>query len=74
MRPAAIRVEKEQANIDEKDELVLDPLLDATTNLWRSTAKKNRNIFTYVFQPVPSDLVRNWEQYKVRHSSALIFC
>ena len=71
MRPAAIRIEKEQVEEDEKDVLVSDPLSDATIDLWRSTAKKNRDIFTYVFQPVPSDLVPNWEAYKVRNAVAL---
>lgn len=48
-----------------EDGLVADPLSDETMALWQSTAKKNRDIFTEVFRPVPSDLVQNFEVYKV---------
>ncbi|KIJ51188.1 hypothetical protein M422DRAFT_203211 [Sphaerobolus stellatus SS14] len=47
-----------------EDRLVADPLCDNTMNLWQGTAKKNRDIFTEVFRPVPSDLVQNFEVYK----------
>ncbi|KAF8530716.1 phospholipase D [Gautieria morchelliformis] len=62
MRPAP------HPNADEtihrSDALVADPLSDEVLSLWEGTAKKNRDIFTEVFRPVPSDLVQNWEVYK----------
>ncbi|EMD31686.1 hypothetical protein CERSUDRAFT_127251 [Gelatoporia subvermispora B] len=39
------------------------PLADATLDLWNSTAKRNRDVFTEIFRPVPTNLVRTWEQY-----------
>ena len=48
------------------DALVADPLSDGVLELWQGTAKRNREIFTEVFRPVPTDLVQNWTQYKVR--------
>ena len=50
------------------DRLVADPLSDETLSLWQSTAKKNRDIFTEVFRPVPSDLVPSFDTYKVRRA------
>lgn len=50
-----------------EDDAVVDPLADETIELWRTTAKKNRDIFTEVFRPVPSDLVQNYQAYKVRY-------
>lgn len=47
------------------DDLVADPLSDATLRLWNDTARKNREIFTEVFRPVPSNLVRTWSAYDV---------
>jgi phospholipase D1/2 len=49
-----------------EDARVADPLSDELLNLWQDTAKRNRDIFTEVFRPVPSDLVQNWKAYKVR--------
>jgi phospholipase D1/2 len=64
MRPAP------HPNADETtlriDALVADPLSDEVLSLWEGTAKKNREIFTEVFRPVPSNLVQNWQVYKVR--------
>jgi phospholipase D1/2 len=64
MRPAP------HANEDEtqcrEDAMVLDPLSNEVVDLWQGTAKRNRDIFTEVFRPVPSDLVHNWDAYKVR--------
>jgi phospholipase D1/2 len=45
------------------DVLVADPLLEEFLSLWRSTARTNTEVFTKVFHPVPSDQVRNWEEY-----------
>ena len=57
---------------DPYDLLVADPLAEATEQLWNNTARKNREIFTEVFRPVPSNLVRNWAAYDV--CSALDGC
>ena len=51
---------------DPYDELVADPLSDATLQLWMDTARRNREIFTEIFRPVPSNLVRTWSAYDVR--------
>lgn len=48
-----------------EDAIVADPLSDELMSLWQSTAKKNRDIFTEVFRPVPSDLVPSFAAYKV---------
>lgn len=62
MRPAP------HANADEtnqvQDHLVVDPISDFTLDLWNDTAKKNREIFTEVFRPVPTNLVRDWAAYE----------
>ena len=49
----------------EEDVTVADPLSDATQRLWNDTAKKNREIFTEVFRPVPSNFARSWAGYDV---------
>ncbi|KAL1743202.1 hypothetical protein HDZ31DRAFT_83591 [Schizophyllum fasciatum] len=46
-----------------EDELVLDPLSEETLYLWNDTARKNREIFTEIFRPVPTNLVRTWDAY-----------
>ncbi|KAF8508610.1 hypothetical protein JB92DRAFT_579944 [Gautieria morchelliformis] len=46
--------------------LVADTVPDKVLSLWEGTAKKNRDIFTEVFRPVPSDFVQDWQAYKVR--------
>jgi len=48
----------------EEDLLVADPLADETILLWENTAKKNREVFTELFRPVPSNLVRSKSAYK----------
>ncbi|KAK0243927.1 phospholipase D [Armillaria nabsnona] len=47
-----------------EDDLVADPISDATLALWNGTAKKNREVFTELFRPVPSNLVRDWKAYE----------
>lgn len=47
------------------DDLVADPLSADTQNLWDNTARRNREIFTEVFRPVPTNLVRSWAAYDV---------
>jgi phospholipase D1/2 len=51
---------------DPYDALVSDPLADATLQLWNDTARRNRELFTEVFRPIPSNLVRSWSAYDVR--------
>ncbi|KAJ7600688.1 phospholipase D [Mycena floridula] len=48
---------------DPNTALVLDPLSDKTQDLWNNTARTNREIFTEIFRPVPSNLVRDWKAY-----------
>jgi phospholipase D1/2 len=63
MRPAPV------PNPDElglpEDILVSDPMSIEMEDLWNGTASRNRAIFAELFKTVPSDTVRNLEQYKV---------
>ncbi|KAJ7482689.1 hypothetical protein FB451DRAFT_1235871 [Mycena latifolia] len=61
MRPAPYPNEDETR--DDEDALVADPLSDETLNLWNTTARRNREIFTEIFRPVPTNLVRDWKAY-----------
>jgi phospholipase D1/2 len=63
MRPAPYPNDNEIGSQD--DAAVADPLADSTLNLWYDTARKNREIFTEVFRPVPTNLVRDWAAYDV---------
>ena len=63
MRPAPIANEDETGN--EYDDLVADPLADNTIGLWNDTARRNREIFTEIFRPIPTNLVRDWNAYSV---------
>ncbi|VBB73919.1 Putative protein of unknown function [Podospora comata] len=45
------------------DRLVADPLSPDFINLWRGTARRNTEIFSRAFHPVPNDKVRTWEDY-----------
>jgi phospholipase D1/2 len=45
------------------DRLVEDPLSGDFLDLWRSTARRNTEIFSRAFHPVPNDEVRTWEDY-----------
>lgn len=47
-----------------EDNAVADPLADSTLELWNRTARANREIFTEVFRPVPTNLVRSWSAYE----------
>lgn len=51
-----------------EDAAVADPLAPETEALWNDTARKNREIFTEIFRPVPTNLVRTWDAYAVRLS------
>jgi len=61
MRPAP------HPNDDETDEgedkIVADPLADLTMSLWNETARRNRAIFAEIFRTVPTNSVKNWDQY-----------
>ena len=63
MRPAPKpNPDETKLNVDAR---VADPLSQEVLDLWQGTAKRNRDIFTELFRPVPSDLVQTWEVYKV---------
>jgi phospholipase D1/2 len=64
MRPAPEPNEDE--TYLEEDMLVADPLSDRLLNLWNTTARVNREVFTELFRPLPSNLVHNWNAYEVR--------
>lgn len=62
----AAPVQNDDETRDDEDRLVADPLADDTVDLWDRTAKNNRDIFTEVFRPVPTNLARDWAAYTVR--------
>ncbi|KAK0701830.1 hypothetical protein B0T26DRAFT_757811 [Lasiosphaeria miniovina] len=45
------------------DSLVRDPIAAEFLDLWRGTARRNTDIFSRVFHPVPNDAVRTWDDY-----------
>ena len=49
----------------EDDARVADPLSDDFLNLFNTTARVNREVFTELFRPIPSNLVHNWNAYDV---------
>ncbi|KAJ7932951.1 hypothetical protein B0H13DRAFT_1953904 [Mycena leptocephala] len=61
MRPAPNPNEDEMGQ--QEDRLVADPLADDFQGLWTTTARKNREVFTELFRPVPTNLVRDWKAY-----------
>ncbi len=63
MRPAPHQ-NPDELNTQE-GKIVEDPLARDTWDLWTETARKNREIFTEIFRPVPSNLVRDWASYDV---------
>jgi phospholipase D1/2 len=63
MRPAPVPNDDETGL--KEDLRVADPLSNDFLNLWNTTARVNREVFTEVFRPVPCNLVRNWEAYNV---------
>jgi len=48
-----------------EDRLVADPISDEVDALWKETARRNREIFTELFRPLPTNLVRDWPAYDV---------
>ena len=63
MRPAPVANEDE--TYSEGDACVADPLSDEFLNLLNTTARVNREVFTELFRPIPSNLVHNWDAYEV---------
>ncbi|KAI9510126.1 hypothetical protein F5148DRAFT_1182591 [Russula earlei] len=63
MRPAPVPNEDETDLED--DARVVDPLSDGLLNLLDTTARVNREVFTELFRPVPTNLVHNWKEYDV---------
>jgi phospholipase D1/2 len=51
-----------------EDQLVADPLSEDFLRQWNWTARINTEVFEKVFQPVPTDQVRNWKQYDEYYS------
>jgi len=61
MRPAPFP--QSDMTQSKEDHLVADPLIHQTDQLWNDTARRNREIFTEIFRPLPSNLVQNVEAY-----------
>lgn len=61
MRPAPFPNQDESGLAHDK--VVADPLAESTLDLFNETARKNREIFTELFRPVPTNLVRDWAAY-----------
>lgn len=64
MRPAPHPNDDETGSPE--DAAVADPLAPQTEALWNDTARRNREVFTEIFRPVPTNLIRNWGAYAVR--------
>ncbi|PVG02432.1 phospholipase D/nuclease [Serendipita vermifera] len=56
-----------------EDNLVADPMSIETEDLWNGTAARNRAIFAELFKAVPSDAVRNLEQYRESASQTRVY-
>ncbi|KAI1793724.1 phospholipase D/nuclease [Ganoderma leucocontextum] len=59
----AVPVPNDDETDQDEDRMVADPLADPTNDLWNNTARKNREIFTEIFRPVPTNLIRSWKDY-----------
>ena len=70
MRPAPLPNDDETAT--QEDDAVADPLSDNTDALWTHTAKSNRDIFTEIFRPVPTNFIRTWDAYDVCLASSCV--
>ena len=64
MRPAPTPQQDDTQT--EEDALVADPLSSDTLVLLDTTARRNREVFTELFRPVPTNLVRDWKGYQVK--------
>ena len=58
----------------DEDARVADPLADSTMDLWNNTARRNREIFTEIFRPVPTNLIRAWKDYEVSGRTFALGC
>jgi len=69
MRPAPI------PHVDETDEktdrIVADPLSKQMDLMIIEVARKNREIFSEIFRPIPTNLVRKWTDYDVSEMGSL---
>ncbi|KAI0084509.1 hypothetical protein BDY19DRAFT_524643 [Irpex rosettiformis] len=63
MRPAPHQNEGQSGN--QEDRVAEDPLSYDTQPLWNDTARRNREIFTEIFRPVPTNLNRSQSAYDV---------
>lgn len=65
MRPAPhpFPCPEKLAREEEWQRIVADPLSPELEELWNRQAKTNTKVADDLFQPVPSDRVRNWKQY-----------
>ena len=54
------------------DRLVADPLHPDFRRLWAGTARRNTDIFSRAFHPVPNDQVRTWDDYDTLFSKYFV--
>lgn len=64
----AVPYPNEDTTESQEDQLVQDPVSAQFWNYWDATAVQNRELFSEIFKTVPTDAVRNWNQYNVRNS------
>ncbi len=69
MRPAPVPNDDETRLAE--DARVADPLSNEVDDLLNSTARVNREVFTELFRPVPSNLIHNWAAYDVSADTEL---
>lgn len=63
MRPAPHPNDDEIGEYE--DQLVADPLSEETEQLLNRTARINKEIFTEIFRPIPTNFIRSWSSYAV---------
>ncbi|KAJ3482521.1 hypothetical protein NLI96_g6930 [Meripilus lineatus] len=61
MRPAPHPNDDEIGEYE--DQLVADPLSEETEQLLNRTARINKEIFTEIFRPIPTNFIRSWSSY-----------
>jgi len=70
MRPAPLPAT--DTTHSEEDRLVADPLIQHTDQLWRETARRNREIYTEIFHILPTNLVQNAAAYDLYKSKGKV--
>ncbi|KAG8876589.1 hypothetical protein FRB98_007233 [Tulasnella sp. 332] len=60
----AVPYPNEDTTQSREDQMVQDPVSPQFWNYWEATAVQNRELFSEIFKTVPTDAVRNWNQYK----------